>query len=224
MGEGATDCKVLADAFSRRFLAQFWFVKGDEDRCIQRWPVRPSQHASVLSAKRQRIITRDEGICGLCGLPVSLCDPTAPTYASVDHILPQRLGGRSAKNNLLLTHRWCNFQRNLIPYPLTIYAADEFRCQRCGELVNADPTSVDFVADRPCIEYSVPLDALEIWNWEYAWTCHQRCHRYHHKPDHNSRTSSSRLWATPAIASFHHWRIQPHLFAEDRGETMITNF
>ncbi len=219
MSEETTDWKPLADAFNNRFLAQFWFVKGDEERSFQRWPVHPSQYGQILAAKRQKIITRDGQICGLCGLPVSFGDPTSATYASVDHILPHRLGGRSSRNNLLLTHRWCNLQRNLIPYPLTIYAADAFRCQRCRDLVNVDPTSVDFFADRPCVEHSVPLDALEIWNWEYAWTCHQRCHRYDCKPDRESRTSGSRLWATPAITLFHLWRGQFEMFSEDSGDT-----
>lgn len=55
---------------------------------------------------------RDGDDCGLCGMPVdfALRYPD-PMSASVDHILPKSLGGRTTPSNLRLAHQSCNHER-----------------------------------------------------------------------------------------------------------------
>lgn len=57
---------------------------------------------------------RDKGICGLCGLDVSL------NQASIDHIIPISIGGPHTMENVQLAHRLCNVARKdklLAPLP-----------------------------------------------------------------------------------------------------------
>jgi 5-methylcytosine-specific restriction endonuclease McrA len=55
---------------------------------------------------RKRIFVRDQGICGLCYLPVE------PGVAwQIDHVLPRSRGGGHEDGNLRLTHATCNLKR-----------------------------------------------------------------------------------------------------------------
>ena len=71
--------------------------------------------------KRIDIFIRDNYMCWLCEQP---CDPSlmvphrqAPT---IDHLLPQSLGGSHEPNNLATAHMSCNSKRgNSLTYPTT---------------------------------------------------------------------------------------------------------
>ena len=51
------------------------------------------------------------GRCGLCGEPVDLAIKRGPTQATLDHIVPQSLGGGCERSNLQLAHRGCNSRK-----------------------------------------------------------------------------------------------------------------
>lgn len=51
---------------------------------------------------RQRVFSKYEGICQICGKPVEPCQ------ISIDHIIPLSKGGTNDESNLQLTHDFCN--------------------------------------------------------------------------------------------------------------------
>jgi 5-methylcytosine-specific restriction endonuclease McrA len=53
------------------------------------------------------VFARDEGICQLCGLPI-VPDAEQIWHGSLDHIIPQSLGGPDEVWNLRLAHVICN--------------------------------------------------------------------------------------------------------------------
>lgn len=57
---------------------------------------------------RAALIRRHGGRCTYCNNPVTLGDETAPTYATIDHIVPQSKGGRDTLDNLTLACHACN--------------------------------------------------------------------------------------------------------------------
>ena len=64
-----------------------------------------------------RIGTRDNWICQLCHMPVTPVTSQTMTNndihrASVDHIIPVRMGGSDDYNNLRLAHQSCNAYRD----------------------------------------------------------------------------------------------------------------
>ncbi len=54
---------------------------------------------------RNRIFERDEGICGICNLPVDF------SKMHLDHIVPISAGGKDAEDNLQVSHPTCNFSK-----------------------------------------------------------------------------------------------------------------
>ncbi len=58
--------------------------------------------ATVEKVDRGEIYIRDNGLCGICGLHVSLHDVT------LDHIIPLSKGGEHSKLNVQIAHRSCN--------------------------------------------------------------------------------------------------------------------
>lgn len=54
-------------------------------------------------AVKQRVIERDEGICGICG-----CYVRAGEALDIDHILPLARGGTDDFDNLQVSHASCN--------------------------------------------------------------------------------------------------------------------
>lgn len=60
-----------------------------------------------LSRELRRLVwERDEGICGICSLPVAF-DPSM----HVDHVTPTSAGGPDTFENLRATHGACNMRR-----------------------------------------------------------------------------------------------------------------
>lgn len=51
---------------------------------------------------RQAIYERDGGLCGFCGLPVTVA------AFHLDHVQPRALGGLTTEENLRVAHRKCN--------------------------------------------------------------------------------------------------------------------
>lgn len=61
------------------------------------------------------ILERDKGICQICNVPVDrTAAPNDPFYPHLDHVLKAVDGGADEPENLRLTHRWCNLERELI--------------------------------------------------------------------------------------------------------------
>lgn len=54
---------------------------------------------------RQRVITRDGLVCGICGDPVPLDD------VHIDHIVPVKHGGTDVLGNLQVAHSQCNMRK-----------------------------------------------------------------------------------------------------------------
>ena len=57
----------------------------------------------------ESLFNRDDGICGICGLPV-LFDKFADDNwgGTIDHIVPISVGGKHSMANCQLAHRICN--------------------------------------------------------------------------------------------------------------------
>jgi 5-methylcytosine-specific restriction endonuclease McrA len=62
----------------------------------------------------ERLALRDGGLCWICSLPMVFdrVDGGLCVSASVDHIIPKRLGGTNDQHNLRLAHRRCNQNRD----------------------------------------------------------------------------------------------------------------
>lgn len=62
------------------------------------------------------IYARDRGRCGLCGdrVPITRRYPH-PLAATLDHIVPIKLGGRHDRANVQLAHARCNSVKNIRP-------------------------------------------------------------------------------------------------------------
>jgi 5-methylcytosine-specific restriction endonuclease McrA len=58
--------------------------------------------ATVEKIDRGQVYLRDNGICGICNLPVPLHEVT------LDHIIPLARGGEHSYRNIQLAHRSCN--------------------------------------------------------------------------------------------------------------------
>lgn len=66
-----------------------------------------------------RLMARDGTCCALCRAPLdrSVRDELSPEYVTVDHRVPQSLGGTSEPSNLQLAHARCNRTRGNAPMP-----------------------------------------------------------------------------------------------------------
>lgn len=87
--------------------------------------------------KKQMIVAlhkRQNGKCGLCGLPISLLSdkPESKFYPTLDHIKPKSNGGVGIKHNIQLTHRFCNRAKGPIEN-VTIYWATKEFIRQCLE-------------------------------------------------------------------------------------------
>lgn len=61
---------------------------------------------SSNSRKREEMYKRQKGRCPLCQLPFPLKD------ATIDHIIPKSRGGTNIRENLHVTCKQCNFNKN----------------------------------------------------------------------------------------------------------------
>jgi 5-methylcytosine-specific restriction endonuclease McrA len=62
-------------------------------------------------SKRKLLRERDGDDCHLCHAPMVFKNRANPDFATLDHIVPRSLGGRSTLDNLKLAHRKCNERR-----------------------------------------------------------------------------------------------------------------
>jgi 5-methylcytosine-specific restriction endonuclease McrA len=78
----------------------------------------PGKHAEIANRRRARLLgqfvapvntsairDRDNGLCGICGEPVTLAEQ------SLDHIIPIARGGTHEPANVQLAHRVCNSRK-----------------------------------------------------------------------------------------------------------------
>jgi 5-methylcytosine-specific restriction endonuclease McrA len=70
------------------------------DRQLEREARKREQF--VESVDRQIVLERDEGICGICGLPTDRDD------FHVDHVIPLSKGGLHCYANVQVAHPFCN--------------------------------------------------------------------------------------------------------------------
>lgn len=61
----------------------------------------------ITKKRRAAIYARDNYLCQICGLPVTINGPWE-TGAALDHIVPQSMGGTHRNSNLRTTHNLCN--------------------------------------------------------------------------------------------------------------------
>lgn len=74
-------------------------------------------------AQRLRVHERDAYVCHLCRHQVRIDVPIDhPWSATLDHVVPQSLGGDHHDINLRTAHRWCNSARS-DQYPPPVYAS-----------------------------------------------------------------------------------------------------
>jgi 5-methylcytosine-specific restriction endonuclease McrA len=86
----------------------------DEGRPIKKFG---SSGPWIAPSVREAVFERDKFVCQLCLEPVQPeADPQSDWYPSLDHIVPQSLGGGHGIDNLRLAHRWCNAIRGARDY------------------------------------------------------------------------------------------------------------
>lgn len=61
------------------------------------------------------LINKHGGACAICGEQVSLKEPDAEDYATIDHVIARSRGGPEDIANLRLAHRGCNEARGNDP-------------------------------------------------------------------------------------------------------------
>ena len=74
---------------------------------------RGSHTAESKLISARTLYERDGGVCWICGGMCDInADPNSDLYPSVDHIIPQSLGGKDTLDNVRLAHRFCNSIRS----------------------------------------------------------------------------------------------------------------
>ena len=161
----------VADQYAHAFLQRFarilpsFAISGD-------WSLGLTTRKGPADTVVNAVYARDGLVCALCGLPGQRGSQDQ-WAVNLDHVTPHSLRGANHETNLRVTHIWCNSQRQLIPYPETIIAADDSRCRRCG-----NPLTEDTV-----IEHLVDLNSPAMWDERCAWPCHRACHQQDTWPD-----------------------------------------
>jgi ribosomal protein L37E len=156
----------IAEQYEQRFLGTFVQIPVPFS-IIAEWNSSAGGARKDPSAQvTEKVYERDGALCALCGLPGNR-KADDQWALSLDHVIPCSLRGHNNEANLRVTHRYCNGQRQRIPYPETISAADLHRCRRCGE-----PLTTDFL-----IEHLVELGHPGMWDKRLAWPVHRACHR-----------------------------------------------
>jgi hypothetical protein len=101
-------CTTAPDVRPSRSAARRW---QDQRRRDQLLTAGPRESFTVTE-----IAERDNWICGLCQDITRLVDPSpnAPRALSpsIDHIVAVSEGGAHTRDNVRITHRWCNTERN----------------------------------------------------------------------------------------------------------------
>lgn len=89
---------------------------------------RGSHTAESKLISARTLYERDGGVCWICGGMCDInADPNSNLYPSVDHMIPQSMGGMDTLDNVRLAHRICNslrsnnvniteVRKNLAPY------------------------------------------------------------------------------------------------------------
>lgn len=74
--------------------------------------LRRRQGERVIRRMRARLLARDDGRCGICGLAIDLTlHWTHPLSLTIDHIHPLSAGGTDSEANLWPAHRQCNEEK-----------------------------------------------------------------------------------------------------------------
>lgn len=83
------------------------------ERAAKRAERRANQEAGTYDGwTKEEIFERDNGICQLCGYPVST-DSNAPDALRphYDHLMPLTAGGTNTRDNVILAHAYCNLSK-----------------------------------------------------------------------------------------------------------------
>ncbi len=96
------------------------YYEANKDRWLDYWHRRKARMANaeeIEKIDRGYIISRDRGICHLCGKQVP------PDLIELDHLVPISKGGNHTKDNLRVSCRHCNRVRNhgRLPAQLLIF-------------------------------------------------------------------------------------------------------
>lgn len=65
----------------------------------------------ALSVLKRFVFNRDQYRCLYCGRPVETINYSAPYAATIDHVIPRGLGGRTRSTNLVTACFQCNHTR-----------------------------------------------------------------------------------------------------------------
>lgn len=66
---------------------------------------------SRTALRRIRLFKQQEGCCCWCSERMQCQDESAPDFASFEHLLPRRFGGKNNRDNIVLAHKDCNVRR-----------------------------------------------------------------------------------------------------------------
>lgn len=75
---------------------------------VSEWKGLPGSRRAELT---RAVVERDGWVCRLCGQPISRYPLATRDKLTVDHIVPESLGGRSVLSNLRPAHWGCNAAR-----------------------------------------------------------------------------------------------------------------
>lgn len=100
--------------------------------------------------RRKAVFIRDKFKCRYCGCSTTIKDHTAPTFRTVDHLIPKSMGGRANFVNLVTACKRCNEKKSNMSVkeagmtlrPTPVHSDDEMhewfarvylhRCVNCG--------------------------------------------------------------------------------------------
>ena len=125
-GDGVT-LELIEEIARKQNRGEFQIVETETAYTItfEKPPMPAHERKSLQKARRKRqetetydgwtekeIFERDEGICQLCGYPVST-DPDAPEALrpQYDHLMPLAAGGTNTRDNVILAHAYCNLSK-----------------------------------------------------------------------------------------------------------------
>lgn len=60
---------------------------------------------------REKLYKKQNGLCYICGLTMSITNPKSTAYATFDHVIPRIQGGVEAQKNLRLACSRCNHKK-----------------------------------------------------------------------------------------------------------------
>ena len=120
-------------------------------------------NTKAIRRARKRLLQAQEGLCGLCWLPLE-------SDLSTDHILPQKwhkeLGKAESKHreaNLQAAHTYCNKQKANYPSPWHRHSLRFFLALMRGTEIDKDALLVWKIAGEKPVSQNTPLCQGHEW-------------------------------------------------------------